>query len=445
MRLGTLVEDAHGLPVDHREAGIAPADAFVQEALPRPGLSPVQAQLDGDVLAVVRVRGIGEQEDVLLQGVLGGADLQQAGHADGLHELAVRHVRGPGAAHILGDIHGAAGLAVVPHVEHQLAGGDFGHLGLRGVDFRVFMDMPGEAAVRGVHDAGGRGALRFRLLMLERDDQGAVVHRDAASGALEGEVPGLLLDLPREVHGLGPGEAVVGGADHHKLGRGFGLEAAAGRPPGGLAGFPAVRPGREDEQVPGHFVHEDARVAYAVHILRQAAPFAHVDGDDHRPPGAAAVRGAAHAHVHVPLQVAGILVPDIVHAHERTLFRGHQAGNPVGGDAVVTGGAHLAGEPVLAGAVFLDGKAFRLDFQGERLADIFHAGSVQVDIQDAVPDFPGAEGLAAQSAERDFENRLRPFRDRDGRHRDVLVLDDGNLAVMDLDGGRGDERDKLGQ
>ena len=354
-------------------------------------------------------------------------------------------MRGPGAAHILRHIDGAAGLAVVPHVEHQLAGGDFGHLGLRGIDLGIFVDVPGKAAVRGVHDAGGRRALRLRFLVLERHDQGAVVHRDTPAGALEGEVPGLLLDLPGQVHGFGPGEAVIGGADHHELRGRRGLETAAGRPPGRLPRFAAVRPGREDEQIPRHFVHEDAGIADTVDILRQAAPFAHVDGDDHRPPGAAAVRGAAHAHVHVPLQVAGILMPDVVHAHERALLRCHKSGDTVGGYSVVTGGSHLPGKPVFPGAVLLDRKAFRLDFQGERLPDIFHAGRVQMDIQDTVPDFPGAEGLAAQSAERDFEYRFRPFRDCHRRHRDVLVLDDGNLAVVDLDRGRGNERGKIGQ
>ena len=138
-------------------------------------------------------------------------------------------------------------------------------------------------------------------------------------------------------------------------------------------------------------------------------------------------------------------MPDIIYAHERSFLRGHQAGNPVGGHSVVAGGAHLAGEAVLQDAVLLDGKAFRLDFQSERLPDILDAGSVQMDIQHPVPDLPGTEGLAAQSAERDLENRFRPFRDCHRRHRDILVLDDGNLAVMDLDGGRGYERGKISQ
>ena len=278
--------------------------------------------------------------------------------------------------------------------------------------------------------------------MLERDDERTVIHRNSPSGALEGEIPGFPLDLARQVHRLRPGQAVVRGADHHQLGCRRRGETAAGRPPGRLAGLAAMRPGREDEDVARHFVHEDTGVSDSIDLLRQAAPFAHVHGDDHRPPGPSAVGGTAHAHVDIPLQVAGILVADVIDAHQRSLLRGDQTGDPVGIHPVIAGGADLPGEPVPQGAAFLYIKTSCLDSQREWFPDVFYLGGIQIDIQIPVPDRPGTEGLSGQSFQGNLEIRRFPFGDGHGRDGNVLVLDDRDLVMVDLDGRGGDEREK---
>ena len=150
-----------------------------------------------------------------------------------------------------------------------------------------------------------------------------------------------------DAYGLAPGEAVVLGTAHHELGRGFRLKTAAGGKPFVHARLGAVCPGGKEQKVSRGFIYQDTGVSYAVFALGQTAPFAHIHGYNHGPPGASAVGGTGHANVNVFLEVEGTVVTNVVAGYQRAVLGGHQARNTVGCHAVISFGAHAAGQPVL--------------------------------------------------------------------------------------------------
>lgn len=89
MGLGAFVEYAHGGAVDHRQAAVAPAVAFVDEEAAGPGYAAVKAHTDGHIPAVLSVGGVGEKEDVAVKCVVGRLYLDNAGHTHRFHQLGV--------------------------------------------------------------------------------------------------------------------------------------------------------------------------------------------------------------------------------------------------------------------------------------------------------------------------------------------------------------------
>ena len=199
MSLRTLIKDAYGILVYHCKAGIAPGIALVYEQATWPGETAVHTYLDCHVTPVFSVCGIGEDKHV--------PRLYDTCHTNRARQGSIRGMRLPVSAKITRHVNCTACFAVVPHIEHENAGLHLHHLGFRGVYLCILVHLPGEAAVTGIHDAGRRGAVRF--LVLERHHQGTVFHGYTASGALESESPGLLLDLACKVFRLAPGNAVV--------------------------------------------------------------------------------------------------------------------------------------------------------------------------------------------------------------------------------------------
>ena len=291
------------------------------------------------------------------------------------------------------------------------------------------MDLPGRAPVGTVHEAGGRCAVRF--LVLERDDQRAVRHRDAPSGALERKIPLLPFDLAGQVHRFAPRQPVIGAAGHHQLWRPVRLESVAGIPPGELSGFPAMDPGGEQQQIARHFIQEDTRIADPVASLGKSAPLAHVHGRDHRAPGPSAVHGTADADIDVPLQVMGIGVSDVVRRNQGPLLRGYQPRDPVGGHPVVPGRPDFDGHAMPDSAGRHDLVSFGLDLQSERFIQPLDPGRVQPDIDQAVPHIGLLQGLAGKAFRFYPEFGLFSRRNRHDGDGHVLAGDDRDLQVSD--------------
>ena len=86
----------------------------------------------------------------------------------------------------------------------------------------------------------------------------------------------------------------------------------------------SVGPYGKAEDAPGILVHKQARVSYAILILRQAAVSAHVHDKIKVAPGLAAVRRTLHAHVDVCLEVSAVGVTHIVCGDERAGVGGYQ-------------------------------------------------------------------------------------------------------------------------
>ena len=87
-----FVENTYGFAVNHRQAGVAPADGFVEKQLVGfvPGLASVKTCLDGNVMAFCRSIRIGKQQDVALQCVVVSLHMEQTRHAYGLLQRVAR-------------------------------------------------------------------------------------------------------------------------------------------------------------------------------------------------------------------------------------------------------------------------------------------------------------------------------------------------------------------
>ena len=79
----------------------------------------------------------------------------------------------------------------------------------------------------------------------------------------------------------------------------------------------------------GLFIHQNGGVPHAVGSAQGGINLGIVHGDLDVGPGAASVRGAAHAHVNIGRQVVGTVIADIIHSQKGTFFRPDQAGNAV--------------------------------------------------------------------------------------------------------------------
>ena len=267
--------------------------------------------------------------------------MQQGGLAGGLEQFAVGDVFLPGAAEVGGYVVAAVmGVSFVPHGKEKDSGTDFRNCGLAGYGMCKGMCMPGLAVVLRIGDAGVKGidavhASAFAFLVLDGDYQGAVGHRDAAPGALEGHSPAVLLELAGEVYGLAPGDAVVVGGYHHELGSVRDFKACIGVLEAAPA-FVPVRPYGEAEEPARFVIDQETGVSDAVFLFRKAAVFAHVHGDDQVAPCFTAVGGAFDANVDIGLQIHVTLVSYVICGDECALFGCYK-----GGDAET--GNHLRG------------------------------------------------------------------------------------------------------
>ena len=196
-------------------------------------------------------------------------------------------------------------------------------------------------------------------------------------------------------------------------------------------------PGGKEEDIPRHFIHQDARVSDTVHILRKATVFAHVHGHDHRPPAEAAVGGTADTHVNVVLEISGMVVTDIVGSDEGSPQRRHQPGNAVGHYAVISGVTHAAGQPVLRGAAFLHLHSFGLHLEPERLGKVFDLGPVNVHKKLIVFYIRILKRMAGQAGGLNLPLGCNTLGNSYFRYGDIPVRHHGNLHVADLDEGGG--------
>ena len=138
--------------------------------------------------------------------------------------------------------------------------------------------------------------------VLYREYQCPVMHGDAASRALQRQIPFRPLDLRRDIHRLGPSLAVILAAADHQLRRLFRRHALFHAGPGPPAAD-SVRPNCNNEYFAGHLVHQHRRIPDAVLRLRKTAPFAQIHDHAHLIPSTAGVNASAYANVNVALQI----------------------------------------------------------------------------------------------------------------------------------------------
>ena len=239
---------------------------------------------------------------------------------------------GPGLAQVFGNGYGTAAATVIAHVEHEHAGFNFCYLCFGGIGACQVMQMPGFATVFAVHHACIRYACRIDEL--DGENQRAVLHGDAASRALQQEVPGRVFHLRSDVDRFAPCLSVVFALDKHQLGRFIGSHARHGVPPGASVTH-SVSPGCNNPDGVCFFVYQDGRVAYAVLCMRQTAGFAEGHGYAHRFPGLSFVCTAAHAYVDHFLQIDTAVVTDIVNAKKRAVVGRNQSRDTEGCRAVI--------------------------------------------------------------------------------------------------------------
>ena len=280
-------------------------------------------------------------------------------------------MRLPRFAHVARHHHHASALAVVAAVEHQNARLDLCHLRLCGVVIRARANAPGFAVIPGINDGAVRqSALVGRILILRGKHQRAVGHRDTLARPGQNETPLRLLHLLSNVDGLGPRFAVIIAAHEYELAGFVRLHARARAVPRTIA----VAPSRRHPDGAGVAINQHRRIANAV--VAPLGIVAHVHDRTRRLPSSTAVGAARHANVDVAGQIAPAAMAQIVHANQRALRRGGQAGDATGVHAPLPALPHGHTQPMREGRSRLQfvggtvGKTQRLTRGAQSVVDV---------------------------------------------------------------------------
>jgi hypothetical protein len=318
-----LVEACDVAVLEFREVGVG-RGASVQHLLMRPSLAIIKTEAHRHVLPFFGVGGVGEKERLFAL----VATAPKACLADRLGERRVEALVFPSHAAILaeGDLTVVLVAVVIAHVEHKPSVGELGHFAF--VDLVLGRDapkFPAFAVIVGVDDVG-IVVLCGGFDVVAGDHEpvgvGAVQELDARAGA--GGVPGPIRTFRgcRDLIGLGPRPALIGGV---------GDEYAARI----LAASLDDQPFTVFAEIPRH--EQPNRIRHAI-IHRAgitARVFAVAPHNLLGTPGFAVVFRASHEHVDAPRVALSAHAP-FAKREDAAGAGGEEGGNTVGVVAALT-------------------------------------------------------------------------------------------------------------